>query len=254
MIVVGITGGIGHGKTTFADYLAANAHKAEHLESSDVIIEVANALRHESPTHPQPDDLAGINRWLAPLTGIIPACVHCESHSLVLPITPTMVDDEPLNYAKLFEYLTQMADEPGLQTVEITKQNRQQFRSLLQWLGGYLVKRVDEGIWYDEIVRRIRALSLNGTEIVIVGGVRFPGDAERLRNAGGAIVEIRRPSVVDVDAKDLTERERSLIVPDTVVVNDGTLEDLEQCAPRVYRGLQLRELEPTYYASQTSLL
>ncbi|HET7320121.1 MAG TPA: hypothetical protein VFI84_00875 [Candidatus Saccharimonadales bacterium] len=254
MIVVGITGGIGHGKTTFADYLAGNARKAEHLESSDVILEVANALRHESPVHPKPDNLAAINRWLMPLMNIIPACVHCASQNFVLPITPAMVADEPLNYTKLFEYLKQMAAEPTLQTVEITKQNRQQFRSLLQWLGGYLVKKVDEGIWYDEIVRRIRNLSQNGTEIVIVGGVRFPGDAERLRNAGGAIVEIRRPSVAEVDVKDLTERERNLIVPDTVVVNDGSLADLAQCAPRVYRGLQLRELEPTYYASQTSLL
>jgi len=254
VIVVGITGGIGHGKTTFADYLAAKARRAEHIESSDVVIEVANALRHESTNHPKPHDLAAINHWLAPLAGIIPACVHCSSQRLVLPITQAMLDEVPLNYAKLIEYLELIEASPNLQTTEITHDNRQQFRTLLQWLGGYLVKTVDEGIWYDEIVRRIRDLSLKGTEIVIVGGVRFPGDAERLRNAGGLIVEIRRPSMAEVDVKDLTERERSLIEPDTTVFNDGSLEDLRHCAKRVYKGLQMRELEPQYAASQLELL
>jgi hypothetical protein len=254
VIIVGITGGIGHGKTTFADFLATNARKAAHLESSDVVIELANALRREGHTHPKPNDLAGINRWLLPLKDIIPICVHCDSKRLVLPITTEMLEVEPRNYVKLLEYLQQMQDTPGLQTVDITPDNRQQFRSLLQWLGGYLVKTVNEGIWYDEIVRRIRDLAGQGTEIVIVGGVRFPGDAERLRNAGGVVIEIKRPLADEIDSKDLTERERSLIQPDTVVVNDASLNDLHTLANHVYKGLQLRELDKTYYASQTTLL
>ncbi|HSX36647.1 MAG TPA: hypothetical protein VLG13_00795 [Patescibacteria group bacterium] len=249
MIIIGLTGGIGHGKTTFAAYLAAFADSShEHWESSSIVIEVANALRHESPAHPEPGNIAGINAWLAPLADIIATCTHTQADFTQVALTPQRIKSQPVNFAKLFEYLEQMQASPGLQTVEIVPKNKGEFRSLLQWLGGYLVKTVGSGIWYDEIVRRIHLSAANGLKLATVGGVRFPGDAERLRNAGGFIIEIRRPHLADVDSQDLTERERNLIESDAIVLNDGTLEELRRCARTVFNDLKTRSLAKTYSA------
>jgi len=249
MVVVGLTGGIGHGKTTFAALLANNAKFHQHWESWEVVAEVANTLRHENPIHPKPDNLAGINAWLAPLADIIATCAHCPADFTQLALTEERLKAEPLHFAKLFEYLELMQARPELQTGDITDVNRQQFRSLLQWLGGYLVKTVNEGIWYDEIIRRIHLAESTDLELATVGGVRFPGDAERLRNARGYIIEIRRPGMEEADKQDITERERKLITTDSTVINDSTLEHLAKCAKKVYDDLQGRSLAKQYRAS-----
>lgn len=249
MVIVGVTGGIGHGKTTFSDYLARQAKKHHHWESWEVVAEVANTLRHENPDHPAPNNIAGINAWLAPLAEVITTCAHCQADFTQIALTPEKLKGNPLHFAKLFEYLEQMQATPELQGIEITNENRQQLRSILQWLGGYLVKTVDEGIWYDEIVRRIHQAESQDLELATVGGVRFPGDAERLRNAKGYIIEIKRPGLEEKDKQDLTERERDLITPDATVINDGTLEQLQQCANKIYADLKLRQLAKNYKAS-----
>lgn len=250
MIIVGITGSIGHGKTTLAEFLAGQTARHRHWESSDVVIEVANTLRHESSGHPAAGDIAGINAWLAPLSDIITACVHCPADFSQLALSETRLAAAPDEYRKLFDYLRQMADRPELQAMEISQANKQQFRSLLQWLGGYLVKHVNRGVWYDELVRRLRRAEASGVQLATVGGVRFPGDAERLRNAGGFIIAIERPGQEVPDAHDATERERQLITPDTTVINDGSLQQLRALAADLYRDLELRQLRPRYQASR----
>ena len=249
MVIVGLTGGIQHGKTTFAGLLAKNARVHQHWESWEVVAEVANALRHENPIHPAPDNIAGINAWLAPLPDIIATCVHCPADYTQFALTPERLQAEPLHFAKLFEYLELMQAQPQLQSGDITDTTRQQFRSLLQWLGGYLVKTVNDGIWYDEIIRRIHLAESTDLELATVGGVRFPGDAERLRNARGFIIEIQRPGMREADKQDLTERERKLITADSCIINDGDLGQLAGCAQKVYDDLQQRTLAKQYTAS-----
>lgn len=249
MVIVGLTGGIGHGKTTFASLLAENARVHRHWESWEVVAEVANALRHENHGPPAPDNIASINAWLAPLPDIIATCVHCPADYTQFALTKERLASNPLHFAKLFEYLELMQVRPELQAGDITEANRQQFRSLLQWLGGYLVKTVDDGIWYDEVIRRIHLAESSDLQLATVGGVRFPGDAERLRNARGFIIEIQRPGMQEADKQDLTERERKHITADAIVINDGTLEQLASCAATVYDDLQGRSLLKKYKAS-----
>lgn len=248
MIIVGLTGGIGHGKTTLAEYLAKCARQHQHWETSDLIIEVANTLRYENSSHPPVDNIAAINSWLAPLAAIVMACVHCHMDFTQLALTEERLKASPELYAKLFEYLQLMQDQPELQTVEITTDNKRLFRSLLQWLGGFLAKTVSAGIWFDELVRRINMPGSNGVMLVTVGGVRFPDDAERLRNAGGFIIAIERPGQTAIDIQDVTERERELIKPDSQVINNGTLKDLQHSAERLYADLKTRNLQTSYRA------
>lgn len=249
MIIAGLTGGIGHGKTTFANCLAAQAKTTRHFESWEIIAEVATGLREASPRHPAPDDVEAINEWLLPLVDSVSTCTHTVTSFEDLKLTPERVAAHPENYQKLFEYLRTIKNDPVLAGTEINADTKEQFRGLLQWLGGYLVAVIGNGVWYDEIVRRITYLQNQGYELVTVGGVRYPGDAERLRNAGGSILEINRPSLPMKDAADITERQRALIKPDTIITNDGTLEQLAELAAVVYRDLRIHDLKAAYQAT-----
>lgn len=245
MIIAGLTGGIGHGKTTLATLLANHSTNTLHFESWELVAEVATALRNDTSVHPPAKNIDEINTWLYILPDIVAQTLHANCTFEDVKLTPERIASKPENYTKLFEYLDLMAERPELATVEITAENKETLRPLLQWLGGYLVARLG-GVWYDEIIRRIQHLRGSSFTLVTVGGVRFPSDAESLRNAGGIILEIQRPLFAMQDKNDLTERDRMKIEPDSVVLNDGSLEDLTVCAKRVYQDLQLRQLKPAY--------
>lgn len=249
MIIVGITGGIGHGKTSFARFLADCSERHADWETSEVIGEVANGLRQSGRSHPKSADLTGINDWLGALPAVLYAAVHLDVPFEKLSLNKQRLKRTPENYTKLLEYLDLMQARPELTKARINSNNKTLYRPLLQWLGGYLVKTVDEGIWYDEIVRRIRLAQNKGTQLATVSGVRFPGDAERLRNAGGYIVEIKRPSLELKDTSDITERERTLVIADSTVINNGDLRQLANCARECYQDLSFRQLKSSYEAT-----
>ena len=251
MIIVGITGGIGHGKTTFASYLADNSDKHVHLESSDLIIEIANSLRAANPVHPEPGNYAAISHWLEALPAILAVKVHASSQTRQFQVTAAAVRATPENYAKLLEYLELMQLHPERQRVFIDATNKPEFRSLLQWLGGYLVKTIDAGIWFDEIVQRI--LVREDIHIATIGGLRFPAEAAIVQRAGGLIIRITRPDRDEPDKQDITERERDLIQADIIIVNNGSLDELHLLARQLYSDLQAGKALPgTTYRSQTS--
>lgn len=249
MIIAGLTGSIHHGKTTFAGLLADQAHSALHFESWELIAEVAGALHREAGSHPDPADLDAVNDWLLPLPEIVDTYMHTPVKYADIRLTPARLQKHPEHYQKLLEYLADVQADAALIDTDITADTKEQFRPLLQWLGGFLVIVAGPGIWYDEIVRRLNNLRTQGYELVTIGGVRYPGDAERLRNAGGIILQIERPALPETDSTDLTERQRSLIKPDAVIMNDGSLEDLAERAEAVYKDLCFRQLKPEYGAT-----
>jgi hypothetical protein len=250
MFILGLTGGIGHGKTTFGAYLGSCTDCAQNFESSLIISEVANDLRLASPQHPLPHDLEAINEWLAVLPGVLQARVNQPTGSVVATVTDKAAAANPEHFTKLFEYLELMQAKPELQTGEIDATNKDTFRPLLQWLGGYLPLVTHPGVWYDEIIRRIQ--QLEGIDLVTIGGLRYPADAERVQAAGGLVVQIDRPAYGDIDTLDLTERDRNAIIPNVTVINDGALEDLQTCAQQLYRDLTSGQLGQTYSASKVS--
>lgn len=248
MIIAGLTGDIGHGKTTFAEFLAAQSAKARHLETWELVAEVASSLKSAAPQHPSPNDIEAINEWLQALPKLVQVHMHVEITFEAVRLTPTRLADHPTHYAKLFEYLQEVQRTPKLATDPITLDTKERFRHLLQWVGGYLAITHD-GIWYRELIRRTRHLSSQGVELVTISGVRFPRDAEILRNNGGVILEIMRPGQDKRDKNDLTERERELIKADSIIINDGILPDLERCAQSVWKDLTLRDIQAKYLAS-----
>lgn len=247
MIIVGLTGSIGSGKTTFAQFVAERAGKHAHFESWELVAEVANSLRASNDFSPVSSDTIAVNKWLEPLPGIIEQICHKKATLQQIALAEHKLTDSPDSFVKLFEYLDNMTNRPELLAQVITEENKETFRNILQWLGGYLVKTVGAGVWYDEIVRRIQAQPK--LDLATVGGVRFPGDARRISQAGGKIILITRPSIEVQDAGEVTERERGLIEPDTTVINNSSLANLESCAHAVWTDLKAGKLASEYSAS-----
>lgn len=250
MVLLGITGPIGHGKTTFASYLAQQNPQAHQIESSYVISEVADRLNKffvwESPRQ---QDILSVNRWLAHLPAIVSAVTHAHIGVDDVTLTEQDIVNRPQDYEKLWDYLNAAHKNPEITSEYITSYNKEAYRPLLQWLGGFLVKHVDEGIWYNELVRRATEAQAYGCQLFIIGGVRFPGDAKILRKAKGIIIEIQRPGLDEPDMKDPTERERHSIQPDVVVINNGSLEQLLDASLRLYQDIAKNKLKEKYYAA-----
>jgi hypothetical protein len=164
-----------------------------------------------------------------------------------------------------YEHSVRLTQNPELAEQAITAENKDHYRPILQWLGGYAVKKVSPTVWYDEIVRRIQAAQHGGAELSVVGGVRFPADAEVLRTTGATIVDILRPDVPAADIHkqsahyigstnltDPTERYRSRITYDTRILNNGTVEDLQALAPTFLNDLRSDNVRSLYIASHTA--
>ena len=235
MFIVGLTGGIGHGKTTFADLLAGLSDNAQEWESSTIIIDVANAWRKKLKKAPRSQDIVGINDWVALLPAVLQEQVHCQTTFATIELTPLRLSAAPELYQKLFEYLALVQTDPPSHKQAINLNNKSFYRPLLQWLGGYLAIQVDNGIWFDEILRQIAAAQ--ALELALVGGVRFPADADRIKAAGGLVVSLERKVAGVIDAQDITERERTAIEPDVIIANDGSMAQLVRCARAFWADL-----------------
>lgn len=247
MIILGMTGPIGHGKTTFADALAELVPSTMHFESSLIIAEVVNELHTKLKSIPDPYDVDALNDWLSVLPGILKQRFQIDTSFERIKLHHRDIEQHPVEYQKLILHVENLQRNPDLVRQKITRENKENYRPMLQWLGGYLVQHVDYGIWYKEIVRRLRKAESAGTDLSIVGGLRFPTDAKLLRDAGAIIVKVYRPGHLQNDMLDPTERERENIKVDCTIMSDGSLEDVKRFAARFLDDIHQNKLEKLYH-------
>lgn len=250
MILLGMTGPIGHGKSTFASALKELEPSSEHLESSLIIAEVANDMHAALGTIPDPYDINSLNNWLRCLPAILLQRVNTRTTYEQIKLDPEKVEQHPIEYQKLIMHVENLQRQPDLAKHAITRENKENYRPLLQWLGGYLVQKVDRGIWYNEIVRRVYKAESRGCKLCIVGGLRYPSDAAILRQAGAVIVKVYRPAHLQNDMLDPTERERENIRPDCTIASDGTVEDVKACAAQILKDIKSNGLQPNYHTAE----
>lgn len=246
MLIVGIGGPIGHGKSTFADELADLEPATVHFESSQIISEVADRLHKRLSSIPDPYNLDAINVWLRALPGILEDVVHVHCDFEQIKLQEEEVSMHPVKFQKLVMHMENLKRRPSLATTKITTVNKETYRPFLQWIGGYFVEKIHSGIWYNEIVRRIHAVDTAGAKLCIVGGLRYPSDAAIMRSAGATIVHIYRPGHIQSDMLDPTERERQNIQPDCTIMSTGSIADLRNTAEVFLDDLKNDSLQKIY--------
>lgn len=246
MILIGLTGPIGHGKTTFASAIEKLVRKVRHFESSLIIAEVADAMHKELKEPIDPYDLDALNQWLKSLPEILTKVTHTYCAFEQIKLEDKEIQQHPIEYQKLIMHVENLRRNFTLAHQKITDENKETYRPFLQWLGGYLVQKVDKGIWYNEIVRRVQLAQNEGVELCVVGGLRFPNDATILREAGGIIIKVYRPGHLQNDMLDPTERERENINVDTTIASEGAIEAVEKTAKLVLDDIQAGNLQHTY--------
>lgn len=249
MIILGLTGPIGHGKSSFANYLVDLEPSALHFESGLIVAEVANAMQKALNDIPDAYNVGSLNSWLHCLPSILAEKVHIECTFKDIELNQSVIEQHPIEYQKLILHVENLSRNPNLLKQDINISNKENYRPLLQWLGGYLVQKIDPGIWYNEIVRRIHAASTAGASLCVVGGIRFPNDVAIMRAAGAVIVELSRPGHLQSDTLDPTERERQNIKADCTILNNGSLADLRKFAGIFLADLKSKKLERTYHTA-----
>lgn len=100
-------------------------------------------------------------------------------------------------------------------------------RRLLQRLGTEAGrKHLGEDVWVERLFRTPSAGR------IVISDVRFPNEADAIRERGGIIVRVARPGVSAVNAHP-SETALDDYEPDLVVVNDGAPEDLKAWADTI---------------------
>lgn len=91
-----------------------------------------------------------------------------------------------------------------------------------------LPRRIPEmsGVWIRMMQEHCR---VHHSQKIVISDVRFKDEAKAIKAMGGTIVQITRPGLHTdgVVHEHASETELDDIVPDIVIVNDGTLVDLE---------------------------
>ncbi|HVI69242.1 MAG TPA: hypothetical protein VM581_02180, partial [Magnetospirillaceae bacterium] len=215
------------------------------------VIEVANRfnqlLEAELNFETTNDDTELINQALIWMPDIITEHLHFDTTWNHLAITAKAVRTHPELYEKIFTYLTQVHGNLTLVEQTITSANKKDYRPLLQWLGGYLVAKLSPVIWYDELFRRIDLRDAR-SDLVVIVGLRYPSDAVAIQTRGGRVLTMSRTGL-SADETDITEVQRSSIVPDITIINNGTLEALRITAQALWNDIAAGAAKKQYHTA-----
>jgi energy-coupling factor transporter ATP-binding protein EcfA2 len=249
--LIGISGPIGSGKSTVAACLSTVQPSHAHYETWYVVAEIATAfnqalkaeLAYETTNNPI--DLA--NQVLIWLPEAISEQLHHDVTWNQLAFSKHDALAKPELFEKLLAYLELVDKNPKLLDTTLNPDTKEQFRTLLQWIGNYLIVKLSKTIWYDELFRRIDMRDPT-TSLVVISGVRYPSDAEMIRQRGGRVMTVERPNHA-TESTDPTESQRSDIKPDFRLINNGSKEQLQTVVESLWDDIAAGRLKPIYTAA-----
>lgn len=248
--LIGITGAIGSGKSTVAEFLGQLVQNHAHYEMSGPIVEVANRfnqlLETELNFETADEDIELINQVLIWMPDVISEYLHRDVTWAQLAINPKDTLKHPELYEKLLVYVARVRKNHTIVEKTITIKNKSDYRDLLQWIGGYFLTKISPTIWTDEVFRRID-IHEQFRELVLFSGIGSLSDAENVRQHDGRILRVTRPHQED-EVSDITESERNKIMPDITVVNNGSLQQLQLTIENVWNDVAAGRPKKEYTA------
>jgi hypothetical protein len=256
MYVIGLTGAPQHGKSTVGRLLRnqAGADRSVDLEYSDLMIAVANLWLSSLPEQlKQPatiDPVARANAWIALLP---PALEQTTGKSMDSQSLLIRSDDHASKnlHRPLIEYTSRLRP-PN----RITRSNKIEHRSLLQWLGARMRILVSETIWSDLVEAELDKLNALSYQLVTVGGIRSRHETVPIWRRDGIVIRVvRAQSTTNSDPAETAD------VPyDIELHNDDGLERLKTTVETLWKHLlegRLEDCNPQprqYFASVSSCL
>ena len=97
-------------------------------------------------------------------------------------------------------------------------------RQVLQLVGTEIGRVISPNFWIESLKYR----NSNSDGGLIITDVRFDNEAEFIRNMGGRILEIQRPSLSGKADTHASEIPISRDLVDMIVINDSTIEEYER--------------------------
>ncbi|UJQ86814.1 deoxynucleoside monophosphate kinase [Arthrobacter phage Reedo] len=114
-----------------------------------------------------------------------------------------------------------------------------EIRRILQRLGTESIRAIDDKFWIKAAFAKIDALREAGTPVVVTD-VRYPNEADAIKEAGGYLIRISRNLPSDGDGH-ASEKALDDYKTDLVIHNNGSLWDLAYYAYAVGRDLELMQ-------------
>jgi hypothetical protein len=98
-------------------------------------------------------------------------------------------------------------------------------RRAMQTLGSEWRDLISRNLWVNIWENKIYS-ELNRGRKITVDDARFIHEVNVIRNLGGKIVKIHRPGYEPQSSEHISETEQSKIVPDFLITNDSSLENM----------------------------
>lgn len=113
------------------------------------------------------------------------------------------------------------------------EENKERFRPMLQWWGADFRRHYNgDRYWLERMLFRMR--SIRDPEVLVITDVRYPNEAEVVKEAGGILLRVERKTGLKDphSSENLLDDFKEF---DYRLDNNGTLEDLEEEVARIVR-------------------
>ena len=209
--LIGLVGYKGSGKSALAQQLQSyfGVNNVSIVEYSDAVIALANTLRSQAIT------------------------TKAEWISAVQNEVNVFNDKQQFDHHELDVYL-----KITNKTERIDQTNKEQYRPLRAWLGGYVAVALDPGFWDRQVEQMITQAQVSSPRLILVGGVRFESNVALIHKMSGAVWRVVRPGVEEA-TNATTENRVAALATDAQLINDGDLKDL------LHSGLTLLQINLT---------